>query len=628
MNIVLFCGGRGNSNLIRALADYQDINLTLIVNAYDDGLSTGEIRKLIPGMLGPSDFRKNLSILLIPASEGHLVFSRILEHRLDLFKNGQKNIDILIESGAEKNNAKILIESDPILLNLLNLLPKKQKSIIVELTRNFLSEVAKNINKDNSIKLSEMNDFAFGNILLAGAYIKNGNSFSQANRYICAIFDISAKILNVSDENRYLVALTHSGEFVENEANIVSGNFEDKLSEIFLMEAPLNKEQRLEISKISSLREKKAYLDKLERVPKINKEVIDVLESADIILYGSGTQHSSLFPSYKVLGKNGFLPSTLKKSAKKFFIGNLDPDFDITGWSGDEILSAFRTYMKIDRTSELVDYIVVDIKSKISFPPSAEKPKILEGEIRGVRNYQAHDGKKLIELMFSTDTTFARSDGEVNFFLINSKDQVPENSNTRTDLDRENHTVRVNEFYDSDPSRKAIDHYNSWVSDEGSPRYLVIYACEGETDLNQLVSGINFMYLNKIAVLNGSRTQSRRQWLEATGRTYGEGFFRFNLSILATLLAVMACIVRRKQLLTDPLSRCLLIDKYALRTTEDSDFIYRGKTIPGLRTYLLSKGIDVSEFPIRYKVFRGYRAFLNPTRDAFFGFLEIMKLPK
>ena len=59
--IVLFCGGRGSATIIRALLRQSDVELTLLVNAYDDGLSTGALRNFIPGMLGPSDFRKNLS---------------------------------------------------------------------------------------------------------------------------------------------------------------------------------------------------------------------------------------------------------------------------------------------------------------------------------------------------------------------------------------------------------------------------------------------------------------------------------------------------------------------------------------------------------------------------------------
>jgi 2-phospho-L-lactate transferase/gluconeogenesis factor (CofD/UPF0052 family) len=56
--IVLFCGGRGSATIIRALLRQTDVELTLIVNAYDDGLSTGRLRRFLPGMLGPSDVRR------------------------------------------------------------------------------------------------------------------------------------------------------------------------------------------------------------------------------------------------------------------------------------------------------------------------------------------------------------------------------------------------------------------------------------------------------------------------------------------------------------------------------------------------------------------------------------------
>jgi 2-phospho-L-lactate transferase/gluconeogenesis factor (CofD/UPF0052 family) len=59
INITLFSGGSGNVRFIELIKNIPEINLTIIVNGYDDGKSTGEIRKFLPGMLGPSDFRKN-----------------------------------------------------------------------------------------------------------------------------------------------------------------------------------------------------------------------------------------------------------------------------------------------------------------------------------------------------------------------------------------------------------------------------------------------------------------------------------------------------------------------------------------------------------------------------------------
>src|ERR1041384_7077931 len=80
--IVLFCGGRGGATIIRALLRQSEVELTLLVNAYDDGLSTGELREFIPNMLGPSDFRKNLSRVLDPSSPGQQALQSILEFRL------------------------------------------------------------------------------------------------------------------------------------------------------------------------------------------------------------------------------------------------------------------------------------------------------------------------------------------------------------------------------------------------------------------------------------------------------------------------------------------------------------------------------------------------------------------
>jgi 2-phospho-L-lactate transferase/gluconeogenesis factor (CofD/UPF0052 family) len=64
MKVAVFCGGRGSATIIRELLRSTEVHLALLVNAYDDGLSTGALRNFIPGMLGPSDFRKNFSYLL------------------------------------------------------------------------------------------------------------------------------------------------------------------------------------------------------------------------------------------------------------------------------------------------------------------------------------------------------------------------------------------------------------------------------------------------------------------------------------------------------------------------------------------------------------------------------------
>ena len=102
--IVLFCGGRGSATIIRALLRQSDVELTLLVNAYDDGLSTGALRSFIPGMLGPSDFRKNLSYLFGNYSHAQYALKSLMEYRLS---GGAAEVEKL---------ARFTATSDPALL--------------------------------------------------------------------------------------------------------------------------------------------------------------------------------------------------------------------------------------------------------------------------------------------------------------------------------------------------------------------------------------------------------------------------------------------------------------------------------------------------------------------------------
>src|SRR3954447_13140211 len=63
VRVVLFSGGRGSGALTRQLVSRAGVSLTLAINGYDDGLSTGEVRRFLGNCLGPSDFRKNASRL-------------------------------------------------------------------------------------------------------------------------------------------------------------------------------------------------------------------------------------------------------------------------------------------------------------------------------------------------------------------------------------------------------------------------------------------------------------------------------------------------------------------------------------------------------------------------------------
>src|SRR4029077_1699099 len=77
----MFSGGRGTSSITEALMKHDQIALTLLVNTYDDGLSTGALRRFVPGMLGPSDVRKNIARLIDPTDGADRACKVLLEYR-------------------------------------------------------------------------------------------------------------------------------------------------------------------------------------------------------------------------------------------------------------------------------------------------------------------------------------------------------------------------------------------------------------------------------------------------------------------------------------------------------------------------------------------------------------------
>ncbi|MDQ3347714.1 MAG: hypothetical protein M3545_07090, partial [Acidobacteriota bacterium] len=83
LNVVLFSGGRGSGALTEQLVTNPRIALTVVVNGYDDGASTGEVRRFLGDALGPSDFRKNAARLARALRSCPAALVDLLDMRLD-----------------------------------------------------------------------------------------------------------------------------------------------------------------------------------------------------------------------------------------------------------------------------------------------------------------------------------------------------------------------------------------------------------------------------------------------------------------------------------------------------------------------------------------------------------------
>ncbi len=84
VRVILFSGGRGSSALSQRLVTDSNVELTIAINGYDDGASTGRVRRFLGDSLGPSDFRKNASHLSRQLNTCPEAASRLLDWRLPM----------------------------------------------------------------------------------------------------------------------------------------------------------------------------------------------------------------------------------------------------------------------------------------------------------------------------------------------------------------------------------------------------------------------------------------------------------------------------------------------------------------------------------------------------------------
>ena len=328
--VVVFSGGRGAASIIRELVRNQDLDVTVVINAYDDGLSTGVVRDRVIGLLGPSDVRKNFSNLLqIQGEEGERL-ARLLEYRISL-----------TTSEANAKNQTIT--------DLLNFIDSQRERISKragdDIKRWIETLLAKILADDLSHDYSWLNDMSLGNLIFAGCFLENNSDFNRTIDEWASSFDLHCgKILNVtSGENLYLVAIKDDGSYLCDEASIVEPQSRSRIKQIYLLSK--DKAEKFAVSSnhgTSPVSE--VDLDLAQVFPRANPRVLVEIQEADLIVYGPGTQHSSLLPSYMTLG---IADAIAHSDVEKVFISNLSADHDIQSENFNSLVKKLTEYMNL-----------------------------------------------------------------------------------------------------------------------------------------------------------------------------------------------------------------------------------------------------------------------------------------
>lgn len=326
VRVVVFSGGRGSAVLSERLVADPRVELTLAINGFDDGRSTGALRRFLGDCLGPSDFRKNAARLARALGSASAALVDLLEERLPEHADAAAAAAALAAARGRGAAA-----GDPFLARLgalaAALAPAERAGVGESLDR-FEAELAR---RGADFRFG---DCCLGNLVFAGRFLAAGRRFDRALDDYCALLGLAAGTVdNVTDGgNAWLVAIDRDGRLLASEAEIVAAD--RAIDDIFLVERPIGAAERERLAGASRA-ELAALLAGRAARPAANPRLLARLAAADLVVYAPGTQHSSLFPSYLVPGIAEAIAGNL--GAIKLLVTNLEADADIPTLSAVEL---------------------------------------------------------------------------------------------------------------------------------------------------------------------------------------------------------------------------------------------------------------------------------------------------
>lgn len=324
LNLVVINGGRGAATLIPALLSDKTIQVTSVVNAYDDGKSTGEIRRFF-GMLGPSDLRKVQELMLNPEEPDFAANKGLFQHRYPIDCDRETVLRELREfvSGTRADLVGQTITAPDV---------RKALQAFVGQFVDGLAIIEKVAPRQFSFA-----DCAVMNCIYAGAFLHFSRNIESATRFISRLFKLRGTVLPNSIEAKHLVALREDGEMLYCEAEIVELRSNVRIERIYLLDSP---PERSRFDHLTTS-EKREYLERHHCFVGATEGVRRALEQADVVVYSAGTQHSSLYPTYLTVGLAQAIADN--RNALKVFVSNIGADYETPSYrASDYILGAHR----------------------------------------------------------------------------------------------------------------------------------------------------------------------------------------------------------------------------------------------------------------------------------------------
>ena len=348
-NVVIFSGGRGSSSLISAIKSINNIqSITSLINTYDDGKSSGKLRKIL-NMPGPSDIRKVQELYLDQSNKKYSLYKSIFNKRIDL---DYSKFIFLLDKFLENQN-QILFDIK-IYDKEVNLFLKKYLKVF----RNLIIR-----------KKIKITDFSLINILYAGSFFYHNKNINESIKNLSKLFKIKEDVYSCGTKNLFLLGINRNNKIFDSESKIVEQRSNVNMKDIFLTKKKLILNNLLKREKIE-----KIYSNSTK--DNISYEAKIKIQKANIIIYSPGTPFSSLYPSYFCNGIGNTIANN--KKAKKILITNIGSDYETPDFTANDYIINTLKYLKFHNSKIKNNKLISDVlvNNPLKFSKSTVRPII------------------------------------------------------------------------------------------------------------------------------------------------------------------------------------------------------------------------------------------------------------
>jgi 2-phospho-L-lactate transferase/gluconeogenesis factor (CofD/UPF0052 family) len=594
VRVVLFSGGRGSGVLSRQLLKEPHIQLTLAINGYDDGASTGEVRRFLGDSLGPSDFRKNASRLALELGTCPPSLVEMLDARLP---DGLSRTDAV--AAVRQQSAGFTAAAD------------RLEAFIREL--------------DTTGRSFNFDDCSLGNLVFAGCFLRSGRHFNAAVDDYCAIVGLPEGVVeNVTDgSNAYLVALGEGGGVLGSEEEIVGALGQNRIQEIYLIDRALSDADRGQLKKADA-REVVAFFESHRASVAINPRLASKLAEADLIIYAPGTQHSSLFPSYLTPGMSDVIARNLR--AIKLLITNIQTDAEIAGSSAVDIIERALFYLNdkghrsLPTPCLITHYIVNDpahVEPARPYVPLGQIEALEDPRLVRIANYEEgvsgrHDAEKILGPFVRS--LVERRAAQRLAVVLHDTGSVNKITQTLVEMVRggiREVAVDVTVFYEGEPLERSFlsslpfrvrtitpgSRFEEAVH-QGDFDYVMLFESSGMYRGEDLAVLASHLVIGRLDAVWGSRRLSVRDIAESIRFRYQKTPLFGALSAMGSHVLSLACLTLYGRYISDTLSGVRAIrtdDALSIRVP-----LTHKRANQHLLARLLRRKAEVLEIPVQF----------------------------